>query len=214
MTQLLVETIPLGPIQTNCYVIHPESANVCWIIDPGGLPKPVIERIEAKNLQPEMLIVTHGHWDHFIGNRCLKDRWPQLPIAIHETDAPALPDPNVNLSLSFLGRFIKSPEADRLLRDGDRLALGNLELEVIHTPGHCPGSICLYCDQIPAAFVGDLIFAGGGVGRTDLPHSSTEQLYESIQRFLTRIRPETTLYPGHGPPTSAEQERSLLLGSF
>jgi len=211
MTTINVEKIEIGPIATNSYLVWPEGENACWIIDPGGLPKPIISAVERNGLEPEMIIITHGHWDHFLGNRCLKGRWPEVPIAVHEADAEALPNPNVNLSVSMFGKLIKSPPADRLLHEGDKLRLGEFEFEVIHTPGHSPGGICLYCSDKQIAFVGDLIFAGGGVGRTDLPRASTDQLYNSIDKFFKRVANETVIYPGHGEATRADRERVMLI---
>lgn len=212
MSSLRVETIEMGPIQTNCHVVWAEGDAACWIVDPGGPPKPAIRLIEREGLTPALIVITHGHWDHFLGNKGLKDRWPDVPIAIHQVDAPALDDPNVNASMSFLGRLVKSPPADRLLADGDRLTLGNAEFQVMSTPGHSPGSVCLYCHSERIAFVGDLIFAGGGVGRTDLPRGSESDLYASIDAFLGQAHPETILYSGHGPATRADRERALLVG--
>lgn len=211
MTSIHVETIPIGPIETNCYVVWPEGQPACWIIDPGGLPKPVIKVVEANSLTPEMIVITHGHWDHFIGNRCLKKRWPDLPIAVHEIDGPALRNPNINLSMSLLGKLVKSPPADRLLHEGDRLTLGPFQFEVIHTPGHCPGSVCLYSSECDVVFVGDLIFQGGGIGRTDFPNGSSDELYRSIEKLFKTIGPNTVIYPGHGPATSADKERMMFV---
>jgi len=191
--------------------VWPAGSRGCWIIDPGGLAKPVISAIREHELNPEMIVITHGHWDHFLANRRLRDRWANLPIIIHTDDADALEDPNVNMSMSFLGKLVKSPPADRLMNDRDRLTLGDFEFEVIHTPGHSPGSVCLYCHAEKIAFVGDLIFAGGGVGRTDLPRASNIQLGESIEKLFARVDQETTLYPGHGPSTIAARERALLI---
>ncbi|MFA5864032.1 MAG: MBL fold metallo-hydrolase [Phycisphaerae bacterium] len=212
MTKLNIETFPIGPIQTNCYLVWPEKENVCWIIDPGGLGGAIIKIIEAEKLQPQMLIVTHGHWDHFLGNRGLKDKFPKLPIAIHQADADVLPDANANMSLSFIGKSILSPPADVLLHDGDELNLGSLHFKVIHTPGHSPGGICLYCSDAEekVLFAGDLIFAGGGVGRTDLPKSSSRQLYESISKIFETLPEETIVYPGHGPSTTLGEEKKIL----
>ena len=210
MSKLSIETIVVGPIATNCYIVWPQGSTSCWIIDPGGLGGKIIKAVEKHALTPEMIIITHGHWDHFIGNRAVKKHWPKTPIAAHPDDAPALPDPNVNLSMSFLGQLVKSPPADQFLTHGQMLHLGDCEFEVIHTPGHSPGGVCLYCKTEKTAFVGDLIFAGGGVGRTDLPRASTEQLYQSIDLFFSKVDPDTTIYPGHGPTTSALSEKNLF----
>jgi hydroxyacylglutathione hydrolase len=210
MTLLNIESRPLGPIQTNCYLIWPVKENCCWIIDPGGPPGPILKIIEAKKLCPEMIINTHGHWDHFEGNQDLKDKYPTIPIAIHESDSDVLPDPDKNLSRFLMGKAISSPPADLFLKDGDSLKLGSLEFTVIHTPGHTPGGVCLYCAQAQAVIVGDLIFAGGGVGRTDFPRASAKQLAESIEKLFKLVPDQTAVYSGHGPATTIGDEKANL----
>jgi hydroxyacylglutathione hydrolase len=210
MPILNIQTLLLGPIQTNCFILWPENQAACWIVDPGGLPEPILKIIEAKKLRPEMIINTHGHWDHFMGNQSLKDKFPDVPIAIHEADAEVLPDPDKNLSLFLIGKAISSPPADRFLKDGDELHLGSLSFKVIHTPGHTPGGVCLYCAQAKTVIVGDLIFAGGGVGRTDFPKASQKQLTESITKIFAILPEDTTVYPGHGPATTIGEEKANL----
>jgi glyoxylase-like metal-dependent hydrolase (beta-lactamase superfamily II) len=210
MSLLNIETIPLGPIQTNCFILWPEGESSCWIVDPGGLPGPILKIIDATNLRPEMIINTHGHWDHFMGNRSLKDKFPDLPLAIHEADADVLPDSDKNLSLFLIGKEIVSPPANRFLKDGDELPLGSLMFKVIHTPGHTPGGVCLYCAKAKTVIVGDLIFAGGGVGRTDFPGASQKQLTESITKLFVLLPEDTTVYPGHGPSTTIGEEKANL----
>lgn len=212
MINLNIETFPMGPIRTNCYLVWPENSKSCWIIDPGGSPEPLIHAIEAHGLEPQMILLTHGHWDHFIGNAELKTRYPQARIAIHRADAEVLPDAQKNMSLDFVGMSIVSPPAEVELQDGDHLELGSVTFNVIHTPGHTPGSICLYSPetQTPVVFVGDLIFAGGGVGRTDLPQSSTADLYNSIAKLFKLVPDKTVVYSGHGPSTTIGEERSCL----
>ncbi len=113
------------------------------------------------------------------------------------------------MSLSFFGKSIFSPPADKLISDGEILSLGNFDFEVIHTPGHSPGSICLYCQQAEILFSGDLIFADGGVGGTDLPRSSYDDLVASINRIFSTIPDKTTIYPGHGHQTTIAKEKQI-----
>jgi glyoxylase-like metal-dependent hydrolase (beta-lactamase superfamily II) len=210
--KLNIETFPIGPIHTNCFLVWPENSVSCWIVDPGGSPEPVIERINAHGLKPEMIVLTHGHWDHFIGNTALKETFPNISIAVHEADADVLPDAEKNMSLGFIRRSIVSPPADVILHDGDHLKLGEVDFTVIHTPGHTPGGVCLHSPDTEnkVVLVGDLIFAGGGVGRTDLPNASTAQLYQSIAKLLNTVSDDTTVYPGHGPATVIEREKRFL----
>lgn len=212
MAKLNIETIPLGLIETNCYLVWPEAESVCWIIDPGGDPTPVVEIMAAKALRLEKIVITHGHFDHFLGTRELKAQFPTVPIAIHASDAAVMPDAKLNMSALFLGRGISCPPADEYLQDGQELKLGTLTFQVIHTPGHAPGGICLYCPECDpkVLFAGDLIFAGGGVGRTDFPRSSTEQLWESIAKIFRMVPEATTVYSGHGPTTTIGEEKEYL----
>ncbi len=205
-----LETLIIGPLQTNCYILWNENSKKAFVIDPGGLAKSVLTKIGELNLTLEKIIITHGHWDHFIGNRGLKKHFPDAKILIHEQDASMLPDADKNMSISFLGKSIFSPPADILLKDNDSIELtDNLILKVLHTPGHSPGSICLHCPQQNILFAGDLIFADGGVGRTDLPRSSHSDLIASINRIFRTIPDETIILPGHGPQTTIEREKQI-----
>jgi len=212
MLKLNVETFPIGMLQTNCYVLWPENEKVCWVIDPGGPPAPVIKLIEKRNLDLQSIVITHGHFDHFMGNQALKEQYPNAKIAIHEVDADLLVNADVNLSTAFFGYSIVSPPADQILHEGDKLQLGSLTFTVIHTPGHCPGCICLHCDHpdVRTLFVGDLIFAGGGVGRTDFPGASGKELTKSISRIFKIVPEDTAVYPGHGPTTTIKREKQML----
>ncbi len=204
-----IETLVIGPIQTNCYILWQDGQKNCWIIDPGGLAKSIVRKLNELNLIPEKIIITHGHWDHFIGNRGLKKQYPDAQILIHKEDASMLPDAQRNMSISFLGKSIFSPPADNFPEDNDILELADLKFKVIHTPGHSPGSICLYCKHTNSLFSGDLIFADGGVGRTDLPASSHNDLIASINKIFSIIPDDTIIYPGHGPETTIAREKEI-----
>ncbi len=208
-TDINIEILTIGPLQTNCYIVWRKDRQNCWIIDPGGLAKSIVRRLKSLNLTPEKIIITHGHWDHFIGNRGLKGQFPNTRILIHEQDADMLPNAKENMSLSFLGKSIFSPPADELLTDNEIIELSDYKFSVIHTPGHSPGSICLYSEQVGVLFSGDLIFADGGVGRTDLPRSSHSDLLTSLGKIFSTIPDKTIIYPGHGPETTVEKEKQI-----
>jgi len=153
---------------------------------------------------------THGHVDHIAGNTAVKARWPQIRLAIHADDAAKLTSPIRNLSL-LMGMNVKSPPADVLLKEGDRIELGSGQtpLEVLATPGHTPGGISLVWrpDEGPAAvFTGDALFCEG-IGRTDFPGASERTLMKSIREKLLVLPDDTAVYPGHGPPTTIGRER-------
>ena len=205
---MIIETVVVGPLQANCYIVGCEEVRDCAVIDPGGDPEEVIERIRRLGLRPVWILDTHGHGDHIGGQRALKEAFPAALIAIHEADAPMLRSAVKNLS-GFLGMPVKSPPADRVLHDGDVLDVGRMTLEVIHVPGHTPGGVAFYApvgpDETPAVFCGDALFAGG-VGRVDFPGGDMDQLLSSIRNRLLVLPPRTIVYPGHGEPTTIGQE--------
>ncbi len=194
----ILETLPVGPVAANCYLFGCANTKEAAIIDPGAEDGLIKERISALGLKPVYVINTHGHGDHIGANSKMG-----LPILIHAADAQCLTNPLKNMS-GMLGVPISSPPASRLLEDGDKINVGNLILEVIHTPGHTPGSICLRCDEI--VFTGDTLFAEG-VGRTDLPGGMQYRLIKSIKERLFILPDETKVYPGHGPATTIGHEK-------
>lgn len=195
---MMLKKIVVGGMQANCYIFGDAKTREVFIIDPGGDPQKIKVMIDKNNLRPRAIINTHGHIDHISANRYFS-----IPIWIHKEDAGFLQDPKKNLS-SLFGFSLKSPAASRLLREGDILMIGELSLEVIHTPGHTPGSICLKSDGI--LFSGDLLFCGG-VGRTDFPHGSQKTLSHSLKDKVLTYSDDIIVYPGHGPTTTIGEEK-------
>jgi len=200
-----IQTFPLGPLETNSYVVA--NSGKCWLIDIGGPIDRVVRFVTAQKLELETMIITHSHWDHIAGLGALKKQYPQVPVAIHKADAQGLSDGNTNLSSSFAGRVVEFPPADVLLADGQGLQLGSSNRQVLHCPGHTPGNICLYCPAAQVVIVGDVLFAGG-VGRTDMPGGSAEQLLASIRDKLLVLPEQTAVLPGHGPATTIGKEKA------
>lgn len=196
----------LGPFETNCYVVADESTKSCWIIDAGFAPKALIKHVRAAGLTPEAVILTHAHADHIAGLAEVRAAWPGVPILIHEAEQHWLTDPRANLSAS-MEQPLTAPEADRLLKGGERLTLGGSSWEVLHTPGHSPGGISLVHEMSDVALVGDTLFAGS-IGRTDLPGGDFETLKASIREHLYSLPPATRVLSGHGPQTTIGRERS------
>ena len=188
----------VGPMAVNCYLVADSVTKDACLIDPGAVPAGIKEIVRKNGFTLRFIINTHGHGDHIGANGHLK-----LPIYIHSLDADFLADAEKNLSADFFFR-VTSPEASRLLGDGDRIALGSLELEVLHTTGHTPGSISLKLDGI--VFTGDALFAGG-IGRTDFSYGDEEVLLESIKKRLLKLGDGTVIYPGHGEPSTIGEER-------
>jgi hydroxyacylglutathione hydrolase len=195
----------LGPFATNCYVASPSTGGPCWIIDASFDPEPIIEHVRRKALRPEALILTHSHIDHIAGVREVLAAFPGLPLMIHEAEKDWLTDPLLNLS-AMSGMPVTTPEAMRLLREGEELALGGDVWRVLHTPGHSPGGITLYHAASKTALVGDTLFAGS-VGRTDFPGSDHETLTRSIKSKLYTLPKDVRILPGHGPESTIGHER-------
>ena len=199
---MILKTLIVGELETNCYILRDENTNEGIIIDPGGDFKEIEKVLEELYLEIKYIVLTHGHGDH-IGVLAELKKKTCAQILIHKEDAEMLSDPVKNLSiLSYTP--ISVPEADRLLKDEDKIKIGKIELEVLHTPGHTQGSISLWTDKI--IFTGDLIFYGS-VGRTDLPGGSYQKLLRSIQDKILDKEDDTIIYPGHGPSTTVGEER-------
>jgi len=198
----------VGPLATNCYIVKCEETNESLLIDPGfSLEETngILDFIRC-GFKVKYILNTHGHVDHISGNGIMK-RLTSAEILIHKDDASLLTDPTKNLS-NMLGLNVISPEADRLLRDGEVIEVGNLKFTVIHTPGHTKGSISLFCKDENLVFTGDILFAGS-IGRTDLPEASFKEMMHSLRNKLLRLPDETVVYPGHGGRTTIGREKRM-----
>jgi hydroxyacylglutathione hydrolase len=204
---MFIQTLSVGALQTNCYLIADQEAGEAAILDPGGDAQRVLDA--ANPFHVRYVINTHAHFDHMAGNKdvlhALRETQEASPeLLAHPLAVPLLIAGGGAMLFGF--STIRSPKPDRLLRDGDQLALGTLTLEVLHTPGHSPGSISLYSASGGAIFCGDVLFRRG-VGRPDLPGGSWPKLRETIQERLFTLPGDTVVYPGHGPPTTIAEEQ-------
>ncbi|SHG95253.1 Glyoxylase, beta-lactamase superfamily II [Thermosyntropha lipolytica DSM 11003] len=200
---MILKCLEINTVGVNCYIVGCEETREVAVIDPGGNPRAIVNLLEQEGLKAVYIINTHGHVDHIGGNRGVKEA-TGAAILIHEGDAKMLTNAVANFSFLFGGKVI-SPPADRLLKEGDIIKIGNtVELEVIHTPGHSPGSICLKTGDV--IFVGDTLFQGS-VGRTDFPGGSHKQLITNIKEKLLCYDDHVVCYPGHGPATTIGFER-------
>jgi len=199
---MILKTLIVGELETNCYILGDEDNKMGMVIDPGGDFKLIEKSLSELNLEIKYIVLTHGHSDHIVALSELKKK-TGAQILIHKEDAEMLANPENNLSVFSYNPF-SAPVADRLLKDKDTIRIGQMELEVLHTPGHTNGSISLYTDKI--IFSGDLIFYGS-VGRTDLPGGSNQKLFRSIQDKILNKTDDTVIYPGHGPATTVGEER-------
>ncbi|MHC4504828.1 MAG: MBL fold metallo-hydrolase [Planctomycetota bacterium] len=202
-----VETLVVGPLETNCFVVWGEGGTDALVIDAGGDADRIAEAIESRGLVPRVLFMTHGHIDHIAANEELGARYPDMEHAILESERDLLMRPTLNLSL-FLGGGVKPPEPERLLAEGDELAVGELRLGVLHLPGHTPGGAGLSgeIEGERVVFAGDTLFAGS-VGRVDFPGGDAAVLVASIREKLLSLPDETRVLTGHGPETTVGAER-------
>ncbi|MGB6339851.1 MAG: MBL fold metallo-hydrolase [Candidatus Aminicenantaceae bacterium] len=195
------ESVIVGALETNCYIVYCEETLECAVIDPGAEPEKIFRLIGQKGLKPTILINTHGHVDHIGANRDIKDKF-DIPLYLHAADKPML-ESVLQSELSFFLGAKESPPPDKYLEEGDEIKIGYVSLSVIHTPGHSPGSVCLMGDGI--LFSGDTLFFGG-VGRTDLPGGSWSEMESSIREKIFTLPADTVVLPGHGPTTTVDQE--------
>ena len=205
---MFLKRFVVGELNTNCYLIACEESKKAVVIDPGGeeAVDSILNILQKNNFDLKYIINTHGHIDHIIGNNLLKLKTEAL-LLIHRLDADMLVDGNKNISF-FMGKEICSPHADKLLEEGDEICLGTLKLKVIHTPGHTLGGISLVLNNI--VFTGDTLFAGG-IGRSDLPGGSYQDLQKSIKEKLLVLSDDKIIYPGHGPDSTIGEERRTNL---
>jgi glyoxylase-like metal-dependent hydrolase (beta-lactamase superfamily II) len=204
---LILKKLVVGPFASNCYIVGSESDNEGMIIDPGASTEQILSSIKELGLNIRLIVLTHGHMDHIGGVKGVKEA-TGAELAIHSDDARFLR----RLSLSTVYNLSFPPPPERLLKDGDSIDIGGLHFTVLHTPGHSPGGICLLGHGV--LFSGDTLF-NYGIGRTDFPGCSHNQLMDSISTKLMALPDDTVVYPGHGPDTTIGTERreNPFLGS-
>ncbi len=201
---MILKVLVVGPFASNCYIVGSPSTKQGLIIDPGAEAGAILRTVRQTGLSIALMVVTHAHVDHIGALREVKEK-TNAEFAIHEAEVQLLSTTAMRLLTSLRLSPFRSPlQPDRFLKDGDRINIGDLQFEVLHTPGHSPGGICLLGQGV--VFSGDTLF-NCGVGRTDFPGCSHERLLRSIQEKLMVLPDDTVVYPGHGPPTTIGDER-------
>lgn len=192
-----------SPIQVNTYLAFDET-NVGIIVDPGGFDKEIVRFINEKNINIKYIVLTHGHGDHVGGIAAFKDAFPQIKVIAFRDEKQLLNDAGLNASKDIFGYDI-SLDADIYVNDGDKFIAGNTEFEIIHTPGHTLGGMCIY--QGEYMFTGDTIFRES-IGRTDFYGGNYSQIINSIKNRIFKYPDNTILLPGHmGDTTIAHEKR-------
>lgn len=203
MGKFVIKQLALGAYIANCYVIYHEEIKEAIIIDPGSFAGKIKQELEALQVKPAAILLTHGHFDHIMAADALRELC-QIPIYAHRDEQEMLTDPAVNFSARM--GAATSFSADIWLNDGDLIDIAGLSINVIHTPGHTPGGVCYYLEEEKVLFSGDTLFRES-LGRTDFPKSSTSKILSSIREKLLTLPEEVTVYPGHEDETTIAHER-------
>jgi glyoxylase-like metal-dependent hydrolase (beta-lactamase superfamily II) len=208
-TGYTIEPVVSAPFEQVSYIIWKAGREDALVVDPGFDPESIVTLLERQQLRPAAILNTHGHADHIAGNAHLKRVFPEAPLIIGAGEAHLLSDAEANLSAPF-GLPIRSPAADRLVREGEILDLAGFQLTVREIPGHSPGHVVYIATSEEPPFVigGDVLFQGS-VGRTDFPGGSARALITGIQSKLFTLPGETLILPGHGGVTTVDQEKRL-----
>ncbi len=196
------ETLVVGSLETNCYLVYCQETLECAVVDPGAEPDEIIRLIAKLGLKPVVILNTHAHVDHVGANKDIKEKF-NIPLYLHSADRSILEKAQESELALFLGAK-DSPAPDHFIKEGDEIKIGKSSLKVIHTPGHSPGSVSFLGDGFLLS--GDTLFFGG-VGRTDFPGGSWQQLESSIKERILAMSDEIIVLPGHGPSTTVGEEK-------
>lgn len=206
---LTIQTLVVGSLQTNCYLISDPISHETLVIDPADASEYISDVLSRESLTPTGLVATHGHFDHILGAFGLQVTY-NIPFYLHGDDT-FLIDRMQSSARHFLKRknIDPAPTVTRRLEEGDTLAVGKEKIRVLHTPGHTPGSIVILVVSASAMLVGDALFADGSVGRTDTSYGNRQTLEHSIKKIINEKR-ATVLYPGHGESISVDRAKVMF----
>ena len=205
MSDFRIKTYPVGQIGANCYIIFREQLKKAIIVDPGDEGEYILEQCRELSVTPEAILLTHGHFDHIMAVKEIKQAFPEIVIYAGEKEKALLNDPSVNLSTS-IGRQC-SVEADRYVTDGEIIDPAGISAYVLATPGHTEGSVCYYMKEEDVLISGDTLFLES-LGRTDFPTGDQLKIISSIRGKLFPLPGDTVVYPGHGSVTTIGHEKS------
>ncbi|MBI0576333.1 MBL fold metallo-hydrolase [Neobacillus cucumis] len=196
--------IPLGVLQTNCYIVE-NPDQTCLIFDPGSEGKKLINWLTKRELKPAAIFLTHAHFDHIGAVDEVRDFF-KIPVYVHEEEEEWLSDPKLNGSKFFMMKeSVNAKPAEFILKKEEDIKIAGFEFKLFETPGHSPGSVSYYFENDGFVVSGDALFKGS-IGRTDLPKGNQAQLLKSIHDKLLFLPEETVVLPGHGPETTIIEE--------
>lgn len=199
---MLIKNLAVGQLQANCFVVVDEKTREAMVIDPGDEPDRIMEIVKEDNLKVKYIVCTHAHFDHVGAISDIKDE-TDAKIVIHQEERELYS--SAMDQAAFWGyELAPLPEPDMLVQEGDKLEIGSLKFEILHTPGHSPGGICLYGEDV--VFTGDTLFEGS-VGRTDFYGGDMNKLKRSFSRLMS-LPPDTKVFAGHGRSSSIRQEKA------
>ena len=195
--------VPVGAFITNCYIAEGQEPGRGFLVDPADNPKKLISILEEKQICPEAILLTHGHFDHILAAEEIKKKY-NIPIYACAKEEKTLQDPRINLTAFHMSSY--TLKADVYLTDLQVVELAGFSVQMIETPGHTLGSCCYYLKDEGVLFSGDTVFCGS-VGRTDFPEGSTAAIVNSLHRLLEALPDDTEVYPGHDTSTTIGYEK-------
>lgn len=199
---ITIKGLPLGKLQTNCYIVLDDESHEAIIIDPSDEGPRILAAVEGYTVRE--ILLTHAHFDHVLASGPVKEA-TQAPLRVHSADVAQL-DHAPQIASMYGISAPASAKHDKLLQEGDTIVVGTIKLETIYTPGHSPGHVCFILHSEQVVFCGDCIFQGS-IGRTDLPGANHAELMQSIAEKILPIGDDFALLPGHGPTTTIGTER-------
>lgn len=205
MSDFRIKTYSVGQIGTNCYVTYQESNKKAVIVDPGDDGGYILNMCRELSLVPEAILLTHGHFDHILAVKDIKEAFPQVKIFAGKLEKELLADPNLNMSSSFGKAY--TVNADEYVEDGASLSIGGITFLVLFTPGHTSGSVCYFIPSENVLISGDTLFLES-LGRTDFPTGNQSMILKSITERLFTLPEDTLVYPGHGDKTTIGHEKA------
>jgi hydroxyacylglutathione hydrolase len=201
-----VETLVLGPLPNNSYIVYDEETGRGLVIDPTFHADAILSRIRKLNVSVEKILLTHGHADHIAGLSAVHAAWPEAEVYMNAGDRAYLTDPRLNLSLYMAPQPVVYRGPWTETSEGDAISVGDMTFHVLETPGHTPGGVSYFVKESGIVFTGDSLFEGS-IGRTDFPGGDLRTLVTAVKEKLLTLPPETIVLSGHGNPTSIQAEK-------